>query len=76
VKVTLASGETIEGTLNRIDDFAVSLTDAQGNRRTFPRDGDSPKVQVNDPLQAHKAMWRAIGDDDIHNLTAYLAAVK
>ena len=76
VKVTLASGEKVEGTLNRIDDFAVSLTDTEGNRRTFPRVGESPKVEVNDPLEAHKAMWQAISDDDIHNLTAYLAAVK
>jgi len=76
VTVTSPSGEVVKGTLLRIDDFAVSVTDAKGNRRTFPRNGDSPKVLVNDPLQAHKAMWQVISDDDIHNLTAYLAAVK
>jgi cytochrome c oxidase cbb3-type subunit 3 len=76
VKVTSPAGQVVEGTLNRIDDFAVSLTDAQGNRHTFSRNGDSPKVQVNDPLQAHKAIWQVINDDEIHNLTAYLAAAK
>jgi mono/diheme cytochrome c family protein len=76
VKVTLPSGEVVEGSLNRMDDFAVSLTDAKGNRRTFARNGDSPNVRVNDPLQAHKAMWQLINDDNIHDLTAYLATLK
>jgi mono/diheme cytochrome c family protein len=76
VKVTLPSGDVVEGSLNRMDDFAVSLTDAQGNRRTFARNGDSPNVRVNDPLQAHKAMWQVMNDDNIHDLTAYLASLK
>jgi cytochrome c oxidase cbb3-type subunit III len=76
VKVTLASGQVVEGNLNRIDDFSVSLNDSRGNRRTFARSGDAPKVEVIDPLQGHKAMWQVIEDDEIHNLTAYLATLR
>src|SRR5205814_1159747 len=53
VTVTLASGQKVQGRLNRIDDFFVTLTDADGAQRTFTRDGDSPKVEVHDPLQPH-----------------------
>ena len=35
VTVTLPSGEKIEGTLDRIDDFVVALTLADGTRRSF-----------------------------------------
>ena len=37
--VTTASGERVEGTLNRIDDFIVILTPADGIQRSFRRSG-------------------------------------
>lgn len=76
VTVTTASGETISGVLDRIDDFTVSLRDAKGEFHSFARDGDSPKVQVHDPLQAHTDMLRQYTDADIHNITAYLVTLK
>jgi cytochrome c oxidase cbb3-type subunit III len=76
VTVTLPNGETIEGTLYQIDDFIVSLMDANGNYHSYPRQGDDPKVVVNDPLQPHLDMLRSLKDDDIHNLTAYLVTLK
>jgi mono/diheme cytochrome c family protein len=76
VTVTLPTGKTVEGTLDQIDDFLVSLTDADGNRLTFRRDGDIPKVVVKNPLQPHLDMLRTFNDDDIHNLTAYLVTLK
>jgi mono/diheme cytochrome c family protein len=76
VTVTLRTGETVEGTLDQIDDFIVSLTDANGVYRSFPRQGDFPKVIVKDPLQPHLDMLRTIKDEDIHNLTAYLVTLK
>ena len=74
--VTLPSGQTIEGTLYQIDDFIVSLMDANGNYHSYPRQGDHPKVVVNDPLRPHLDMLRTLKDDDIHNLTAYLVTLK
>ena len=52
VTVTLAAGKKVEGTLVRIDDFIVTLTEADGTQRSFRRDGDNPKVEIHDPLQA------------------------
>ncbi|MBV9264746.1 MAG: cytochrome c [Acidobacteriaceae bacterium] len=74
--VTLPSGETVEGVLDHIDDFNVSLTDGNGEYRSFPRDGDSPKIILKDPLQAHTEMLTKYKDSDIHNLTAYLVSLK
>ncbi len=76
VTVTLPGGQTVEGRLDQIDDFIVSLTDADGNYHSFPRMGDVPKVVVKNPLQPHLDMLRTFKDDDIHNLTAFLVTVK
>jgi len=77
VKVTLANGESFAGTLDRIDDFTVSLRDSSGLFHSFTRDSaDSPKVEVNDPLQAHTDLLRQYTDADIHNITSYLVTLK
>src|SRR5439155_16375032 len=69
VTVTLASGETISGTLDRIDDFSVSLRDASGRYRSFVREGSVPKVDVTDPLRVHTELLQQYTDVDIHNVT-------
>jgi cytochrome c oxidase cbb3-type subunit III len=77
VTVTLDDGQTVEGTLYQVDDFIVSLVDANGNYHSYPRQGDdSPKVVIKDPLQPHLDMLQTLKDDDIHNLTAYLVTLK
>jgi len=76
VTVTLANGDKVEGVLIRKDDFIVTLTQADGTRRSIARDGDSPKVEVHDPNQAHKKLVPTLTDKDMHDVTAYLATVK
>jgi cytochrome c oxidase cbb3-type subunit III len=76
VKVTLPGGESFSGTLDRIDDFSVSLRDSSGQFRSFSREADTPKVEVHDPLKAHADLLRQYSDADIHNLTAYLVTLK
>ena len=76
VTVTLANGEKVEGVLLRKDDFIVTLTQADGTRRSIARDGDSPKVEVHDPNEAHKNLVPTLTDQDMHDVTAYLATVK
>ncbi len=76
VTVTTAPGKTVKGRLNRIDDFYVLLTEEDGTPRTFTRDGDNPKVELNDPLKGHRDLLGSYTDKDIHNLTAYLVTVK
>jgi mono/diheme cytochrome c family protein len=76
VTVTLASGEKVEGRLDRLDDFVVSLTTADGTHRSFRTSGDTPKVEVHDPLQPHRDLLRTYADADIHNVTAFLVTLK
>src|SRR5262245_24577665 len=76
VVVTTASGEKFEGVLDRIDDFVVSLRTDAGEHRSFRLSGDSPRVEIKDPLQAHMSLLRTYTDADIHNLTAYLVTLK
>lgn len=76
VTVTLPSGEAVSGTLLRLTLFDVTLRDAQGARRTFARDGDTPKVEVRDPLEGHFELMRKITDKQMHDLTAYLVTLK
>ena len=74
--MTLANGQTISGTLEYLSEFAVTIVDKSGTRRTFTRDGETPKVAVTDPLQAHYDMLRTFRDKDMQDLTAYLWTLK
>ena len=76
VTVTTAEGKTVRGTLDRIDDFSVSLRDSAGEYHSFLREGGTPKVELGDPLRAHTELLRKYSDPDIHNVTAYLVSLK
>jgi mono/diheme cytochrome c family protein len=76
VTVTLPSGEKVDGTLDHIDDFTVALTTKDGAHRSFRTHGDTPRVEIHDPLQAHRELWRTYTDAEIHNVTAYLVTLK
>jgi cytochrome c oxidase cbb3-type subunit 3 len=74
--VTLPSGQKFEGRVNRIDNFYVNLILEDGTSRSFRRDGDTPKVEVRDPRDAHRKLLPAYTDKDIHDVTAYLVTLK
>jgi cytochrome c oxidase cbb3-type subunit III len=74
--ITLPSGEQVQGPLVRIDNFLVTVRQPDGTQRTFRRVGDKPKVELKDPLEAHKTMLNALTDKDMHDVTAYLAGLK
>ncbi len=74
--VTLASGEKVNGRLIRIDDFIVTLGDADGGQRTFARNGDTPAVEIHDPVAGHRNLLPTYSDKDIHDVTAYLVTLK
>lgn len=74
VNIRLASGKTVSGTLKRIDDFDVSIWDSSGTYRSWPR--DEVKVEIEDPLQAHRDLLSKYTDADMHNLLAYLETLK
>jgi cytochrome c oxidase cbb3-type subunit 3 len=76
VTVTLPSGQSFTGLLLRVTDFDVALRDDSGTLRSFTREGDTPKVEVKDPLQGHVDMLSKWKDSDLHNMTAYLVTLK
>jgi mono/diheme cytochrome c family protein len=77
VSVTLPSKQVVKGVLVRLTDFDVTVYDPETSQtRSFGRNGDVPRVEVVDPLQAHLDLWSKWTDADIHNMTAYLAGLK
>jgi mono/diheme cytochrome c family protein len=75
--VTLPSKQAVSGVLVRLTDFDVSVYDPETKQiRSWLRNGDTPKIDVVDPLQAHIDMWTRWTDTDMHNMTAYLAGLK
>jgi cytochrome c oxidase cbb3-type subunit 3 len=76
VAVTPKAGKTVEGRLIRMDDFVVTLEMPDGSARSFGREGDSPKVVVNDPLTGHRALLPVYSDKDMHNVTAFLVTLQ
>src|ERR1035437_3261430 len=74
VTITAASGQTVAGTLKRIDDFDVSIYDGDGVYHSFPR--DRVKVEIPDPLKGHRELLAKYSDADMHNLLAYLMTLK
>ena len=76
VTLTPESGPRVEGRLDRIDDFNVTLMLADGTPRTFRRVGDVPRVEIHDPLAAHRQLLETYTDKDMHDVTAYLVTVK
>jgi mono/diheme cytochrome c family protein len=74
--VTLSSGEKIEGTLYRIDDFYIGLTTNDGTFRSFLRHGDEPRVELHDPVAPHRVLLGKYTGKEIHDITAYLVTIK
>jgi cytochrome c oxidase cbb3-type subunit 3 len=74
--VTAPSGEKVRGRLLRIDDFIVTLALEDETIRSFRRDGDQPRVDINDPLAGHKTLLGMLTDKDMHDVTAFLATLK
>lgn len=76
VTVTLPSGQKFHGPLIRIDDFIVTLEQADGTTRSFGRKGDVPKVEITDPVKPHRDLLPKYTDNEIHDITAYLVTLK
>ncbi len=76
VTVTQPDGQTLSGLLLFLSDYHITLADAAGERHSIPRQGDTPKIVMQDPLQAHLELQATLTDTQMHNLTAYLATLK
>jgi cytochrome c oxidase cbb3-type subunit 3 len=76
VTVSPRNGPSISGRLLRMDDFVVVLALADGTQRSFRRERESPLVEVNNPLEGHRRLMTLLTDNEMHNVTAYLATLK
>jgi cytochrome c oxidase cbb3-type subunit III len=74
VTVTLPSGEKVSGTLITQNPFKIALKDESGSSRSLSAEG--AKIEVHDPLEAHKKLVDTITDTEMHDVLAYLETVK
>ncbi len=74
--VTLPGGKTVSGIPLRVTDFDVTLRLADGSTQTWARENGVPKVERHDPLQAHVDIMTKLTDQQMHDVTAYLATIK
>jgi cytochrome c oxidase cbb3-type subunit III len=74
ITVTLASGQTITGTLAYQDEFTIGLTDSSGMYRSW-RTRDV-HFTIDAPANAHVEQFSKYTDADIHNLMAYLQTLR
>jgi cytochrome c oxidase cbb3-type subunit 3 len=74
--VTLANGERLSGTVSHIDDFTIGIRvgDKNGWYRSFSR--SEAKVELKDPLQAHRELLPKISQAQMHDLFSYLYTLK
>lgn len=75
VTVTPVTGPAVTGNLVQIDDFNVSLRDAEGEYRAWSRI-PGLKVKIDDPYAAHIELLDRITDKNMHDVTAYLETLK
>ena len=75
--VSLPAGASFSGALVRLTDFDVTVYDPETKQmRTWLRKDDLPKVVLMDPLQAHVDLLGRWTDQDMRNVTAFLAGLK
>lgn len=72
--ISTSSGDTVTGSIVKLDDFDVALRDANGDYHYWPR--SDVNVKLEDNLQGHRLLLPVYSDDDIHNVTAYLETLK
>ncbi len=74
VTVTLASGQTVAGTLAYRDEFTIGLRDSDGWYRSWP--AGAVRFTIDDPLEAHFDQLGKYTDTDMHNVLAYLETLR
>ncbi len=76
VTVTPPNGQKVEGRLDRDRRLHRRADDRRRHAALVPRIGDVPKVEIRDPLEAHRNLLTVYTDKDIHDVTAYLVTLK
>jgi cytochrome c oxidase cbb3-type subunit III len=73
--VTPPGGPPVKGTLEKIDDFTVSLRDSAGDYHSWKRTPEL-KIDKSDPYAVHHALLDQYTDKDMHDVVAYLETMK
>jgi cytochrome c oxidase cbb3-type subunit III len=73
--VKMTDGATIAGRVTQVSDFRITLVDHAGQAHVLDRQ-PGVEVQMKDPLAAHQEMIMTLTNDEMHNVTAYLATLK
>lgn len=74
--VTYKDGRSLKGLLSSVSDFKVIIRDDSGKETILERRNGEPKVVLVDRLQHHLDLLPLYKDNNIHDLTAYLATLK
>jgi cytochrome c oxidase cbb3-type subunit 3 len=74
--ILLPDGKRFEGQLLHVDDFLITVLQADGTVRSFARNGERPKIEIHDPMKMHRDLLTQYTDRDIHDVTAFLATLK
>lgn len=74
VTVREGNGQVVTGTLRSQSEFSITMTDANGQERTWAT-GDV-SFEVDDPLEAHFEALGRYTDADMHNVYAYLETLQ
>jgi cytochrome c oxidase cbb3-type subunit 3 len=72
--VHLSNGEVVEGTVAHMDEFDIAITGKDGWYRSWKR--AQVRVEIRDPLKAHRDLMPKYTDANIHDVFAFLAAQK
>ncbi|MBV8571904.1 MAG: c-type cytochrome [Acidobacteriaceae bacterium] len=72
--VTVANGAQYEGKVSLNDAFNIGIICQDGWYRSWPK--ADVKVEIHDPLEAHRELTSKYTDADMHNLFAYLETLK
>lgn len=72
--VTTADGKKFEGEVKRNDEFTIAIAGKDGWYHSWPQ--SEVKVEIDDPLAAHRKLMEGYTDADMHNLFAYLETLK
>lgn len=75
VTVTPEGAAAVSGVLVQMDDFYVTLRNAEGTLQTFKRTSGM-KLEKNDPLAYHVELLEKLTDKNIHDVVAYLEKLK
>jgi cytochrome c oxidase cbb3-type subunit III len=73
--VKTADGASLSGRVTQVSDFRITIVDAGGQNHVIER-GAGIAVQMHDPLAPHETMIMTLGNEDMHNVTAYLETLK